>query len=56
MLEFDGGYWARVRASSINTRGTGWGKNIRVEWRALIICSRSNIVLRFQTLLLGPSF
>jgi hypothetical protein len=31
MLEFDGAHWARARASSTNSRGTGWGKNIRVE-------------------------
>jgi hypothetical protein len=32
MLEFDGAHWAKARASSTNSRGTGfWGKNIRVE-------------------------
>jgi len=36
MLEFDGADWARARASVTNSRGTGCGKNIRVEWRSLI--------------------
>jgi hypothetical protein len=33
MFEFDGACWARARSSSTNARGTGWGKNIRVECR-----------------------
>jgi hypothetical protein len=36
MLEFDGASWAKARASFTNSRGTGWRKNIRVEWRSLI--------------------
>ena len=44
MSEFDGACWARTRASSTNARGTGRGKNSRVEWRSRITCSRSNIV------------
>jgi hypothetical protein len=28
---------ARARASFTNSRGTGRGKNIRVEWRSLIV-------------------
>jgi hypothetical protein len=52
MLEFDGACWAKARASSTSARGTGFlGKHIRVEWRSLIICSRSNVVL-----LLRPTF
>src|SRR6516225_584841 len=45
MLEFDGAHTARARASSASSRGTGLlGKNSRVEWRSLIVCSRSNMV------------
>jgi hypothetical protein len=36
MLEFDGAYWAKASASFTSSRGTGWGKNSRLEWRALI--------------------
>jgi hypothetical protein len=34
MLEFDGACWAKASASFSNSRGTGWGKNSRVEWRS----------------------
>src|SRR5262245_52928805 len=44
MLELDGAHTARATASSINSRGTGRGKNSRVECRSLITCSRSNMV------------
>src|SRR5215471_18022120 len=44
MLEFDGACTARARASFTNSCGTGLGKNSRVEWRSMIICSRSNMV------------
>src|SRR5258706_5707773 len=44
MLEFDGAHRASARASLTSTRGTGWGKNIRVEWRSLIAFSRSNMM------------
>ena len=36
MLEFDGAYWAKASASFTSSRGTGWGKNSRVESRSLI--------------------
>src|SRR6516164_1504474 len=52
MLEFDGANWARATASSNSSRGTGLGKNIRVECRSLTTCSKSNMVpallLRFE--------
>src|SRR5262245_54719905 len=44
MLEFEGACTARARASSTNFRGTGLDKNSRVEWRSMIICSRSSMV------------
>src|SRR5258705_11073929 len=44
MLEFDGAHRASARASLTSTRGTGWGKNIRVEWRSLIAFSRANMM------------
>ncbi len=36
MLEFDGAHCARARTSFANAQGTGWGKDIRVEWRVRI--------------------
>src|SRR5262249_20560900 len=49
MFEFDGACWARLRASSTNSRGTGLSrKNIRVVWRSLIAVSRSIMVTLLQ--------
>ena len=31
MLEFEGARWAKARDSITKSRGTGWGKNIRIE-------------------------
>jgi hypothetical protein len=44
VLEFKGARTARASASSNNSRGTrSCGKNIGVELRSLITCSRSNM-------------
>ena len=37
MLEFEGASWARAREESSRGRGTGVGRNMRVEWRACTI-------------------
>jgi hypothetical protein len=44
MFELDGASCARATASLTNSRGTGRGKNMRVEWRARIASSRSSII------------
>jgi len=42
-LEFDGAYWAKASASFTSSRGTGWGKNSRVEWLSLGSCVEVSI-------------
>jgi len=42
--KFDSASWANARASSAGSRGTGWRKNSRVEWRILTASSRSSMI------------
>src|SRR6516162_9646276 len=53
MLEFDGACTAKARASSTNFRGTGLGKNSRVEWGVTVAPHDGNIFLERQLHLYG---